>query len=262
MRTNLLTRAVLVSVAAAGNGFTYAQVGPDPSAVRIDDILTKLEKRSDGLADIRCKVRFVDDDKINLSKRTKYGRILFQITKPNPNFLIHFEKTEVDGVLGKQEWYLFDGRWLYEVLERIKQVTKREVARPGERVDLFDLETAPFPLPFGQKKDTILQHFSVTLVAPASGDPPKTDHLICIPKPQSTMRRRYDKLEFFVLQDIHLPVRIVVTKSGGAEVNTADFPDLSAGSINAGVTAKDFAKPRAWKIYKEVVEELTTETRP
>jgi hypothetical protein len=49
---------------------------------------------------------------------------------------------------------------------------------------------------------------------------------------------------------------VVATKSDGLEINTADFPDLSRGSINAGVTRKDFARPGEWKKYKEVVEEL------
>jgi len=243
------------SIALAGD----PPAGPDASQARIDDILKKLEKRSDGLKDIRCNVRFVEDDRINLSKRTKYGSILFLITEPNPHFLIHFDRTEVDGVLGRQEWYLFDGRWLYEVLERIKQVTKREVVRPGEKIDLFDLERAPFPLPFGQKKETILRNFDVALLPSAEGDPPNTDHLVCVPKSDSTMHGKYDKLEFFVLTDLHLPGRIVATKNGGLEINTADFPDLSAKAINAGVKKKAFARPAAWKRYKEVVEVLPAE---
>ncbi|MGB2988027.1 MAG: hypothetical protein WBE26_19335 [Phycisphaerae bacterium] len=243
----------------------YAAGAPelmDASRERIDDILTKLQQRSDGLTDIRCKVRFVEDDRINLSKRTKYGTILFLITDPNPHFLIHFDKTEADGVLGKQEWYLFDGRWLYEVLERIRQVTKREIARPGEKVDLFDLENAPFPLPFGQNKEAILRNFDVTLAPLADGDPPNTDHLVCVPKAESRLHRRYEKLEFFVLRDVHLPSRVVVTKGDGLEISTADFPDLSAKSINAGVTKKDFARPKTWKKYEVVVEKLPPESKP
>ena len=243
----------------------YVLLGDSPEApskptsasqARIDEILTQLERRSDGLTDIRCKVKFVEDDRINLTKRVKIGRILFLISQPNPHFLVHFEKTEVDGILGKQEWYLFDGRWLYEALERIRQITKREIARPGEKVDLFDLEKAPFPLPFGQKKDKILRNFDVTLVSPAPNDPPKTDHLVCIPKSGSAMDRKYDKLEFFVRRDVHLPSRIVVTKNDGLEINTAEFQDLSEGSINTGVTKKEFQRPSAWKKYKEVVEPL------
>ncbi len=231
-----------------------------PQSEKIDEILTRLQKRSDGLTDIRANVRFIEDDQINLTKRIKQGDILFLITQPNPHFLIHFEKTEVDGLLGKQEWYLFDGRWFHQALERIQQVTKQEVARADEKKNLFDLEKAPFPLPFGQKKETILRNFDVTLKPRAESDPPNTDHLVCIPKPGSTMHGQYDKLEFFVLQGVDLPARIVVTKNDGYETNTADFPDLSNRSINTGVSTKDFAIPKAWRKYKEVIERLPPES--
>jgi hypothetical protein len=228
----------------------------DPGNARVNEILTQLQHRSDDLKDIRCEVRFVEDDRINLTQRTKFGEILFLMTKPNPHFLIHFQKTETDGVLGKQEWYLFDGRWLYQAVERTAQVTKQEVARPDKEFDLFDLEKAPFPLPFGQKRETILRNFEVTLASPAPGDPANTDHLICIPKADSRLYRKYERLDLFVHRDIHLPSRIVVTKNDGLEINTADFPDLSEKSINAGVKPKDFERPAAWKKFKEVVEEL------
>ena len=266
----------------------------DPSAAessayqRVSEILTKLEERSNGLKCIRCKVRFVEDDRINLSKGIKEGRILFlagsgqdtavrrtaavrrnsavgtTAAKPNPYFLIHFDRIEKDGVRGRQEWYLFDGRWLYLGMERIRQVTKQEIARPGERIDLFDLERAPFPLPFGQKKETILRNFDVTLLPPTLHDPPNTDHLVCIPKPGSRMERKYDKLELFVLRDLHLPSRIVVTRNGGLEINTADFPDLSSKSINAGLKKKDFKPPAIWKRdnYEVVVERLAPQEAP
>ena len=229
---------------------------PDLGKARIDEILTQLQHRSDDLKDIRCEVRFVEDDRINLTQRTKFGAILFLMTKPNPHFLIHFQKTETDGVLGKQEWYLFDGQWLYQAVERTAQVTKQEVAEPDKEFDLFDLEKAPFPLPFGQKRETILRNFDVTSAPPAPGDPPNTDHLICIPKADSRLYRKYEQLDLFVHRDIHLPSRIVVTKNDGLEINTANFPDLSEKSINAGVKPKDFEKPAAWKKYKEVVEKL------
>lgn len=226
------------------------------SSQRIDDILTKLQARSEGLRDIRCKVRFVEDDRINLSKRTKYGTLRFLMTDPNPHFLIHFDRVESEGILGKQEWYLFDGRWLYLALERIKQVTEQEIARPGEKLDLFDLERAPFPVPFGQKKETILRNFNVTLAAPAKGDPPNTDHIVCVPKTTSSLKRRYDKLELYVNKDVHLPSRIVVTRNDGLEINTADFPDLTSRSINSGLSKKDFVKPKAWNKYEVVIERL------
>lgn len=243
---------------------TYAE-DPADAANTVDPnvsvILDRLQARSDGLKDIRCKVKLVEEDRINLSERRKRGTIKFMIAEPNPYFFIHFKRIEVDGMLGKQEWYLFDGRWLHQAVERIEQVTKQEMVRPGEKIDMFDLERAPFPLPFGQKKSTILKNFHVTLVPPSANDPEETDHLVCIPKPGSVMQRKYDKLEFFVSREVHLPVRVIATKNEGLEVLQADFPDLANSSINAGVGKKDFKRPRAWNKYKEVIEPLPPDAK-
>lgn len=249
--------AGLVLAAVAG-----AQDAAPPVDPRVDEVLTALQKRGDGVKDIRCDVRFVESDEINYTKRTKQGRIQLLLGEPNARFLIHFSKNETDGVLGKQEWYLFDGQWLFQTLERLEQVTKQEVVRPGEKFDIFDLEKAPFPLPFGQKKEKMLANFDIRLAPPTADDPVESDHLVCIPKKGSRLHGKYEKLELFVDRKINLPNRIVVTKNKGQEVNTADFPDLDSNSINAGVTEKDFERPAAWKNYKEVVEELLPEDAP
>jgi hypothetical protein len=245
--------------------FAWAQdppvKGPEekPVSAAVEEILTRLERRSDGLKDIRCKIEFIEEDKMNLTKQTKSGRILLLMAEPNPKFLIHFEKSKRDGIMGKQEWYLFDGRWLLEAIERIQQVTKKEIARPGEKQDFFDIEKSPFPLPFGQKKDKILKNFHVELVKPVSTDPSNTDHLLCKPKPDSPMAKKYAQLDFFVERKVHLPLRVVITGFGGEETKRADFPDLSMKSINTGLKEQDFKPLKEWKDYDELVEPLPSE---
>jgi len=251
-------RCLLITILALTSANLAALAKEPPAAsnqpARVEAILDRLEARGQGLKDLRTKVIFVENDRVNLTTRVKTGEILFWVTEPNPRFLVTFYKTEIDGVVGKREWYLFDGRWLYEGIERLEQVTQREFAEPGERIDFFDLETAPFPLPFGQKKESILRNFSVTLAEPAATDPANTDHLICIPKPDGAFYRKYDQLEFFVQREVDLPVRIVVTKNDRMEINTAEFPGLTRKSINSGVDEDDLEQPKEWKKYKRVVE--------
>ena len=229
---------------------------PDnPDQAKIEEILTRLEERGDSLKDIRCRVYYEEEDKINLSTTKKEGGILFMKAEPNPRFLISFDRTIVDGQLRQKEWYLFDGLWLHEAKERIRTVTKREMVRADERIDLFDIETAPFPLPFGQKKDVILEQFKVTLAPPAPEDPEKTDHLICIPRPGSRMARKYEQLEFFIHQEFDLPSRIVVKKSR-YQTTLARFEGLDGDALNSGLAEGDFAPLSAWRRYKETVEKL------
>lgn len=228
----------------------------DAAARRIDEILTQLESRNEEIRDIRSDIKLIDDDQVNLTRRTRTGSILFMKAEPNPMWMVHFDRTVADGMLGKQEWYLFDGRYLFEGLERLEKVTKREFVREGERVDFFDIEQAPFPLPFGQKKEKIRKNFNVLLVPPTPKDPDNTDHLLCIPKPESVFEGRYNTMEFFVDRELHLPVKILVKKEDGLVTTTAEFPNLSEKSINAGVSEKDFKHPREWRSFEEIYEPL------
>lgn len=226
----------------------------------IDAILTRLQQRSDGLRDISCKVRYDELAPLDGSKIQKRGTIRFLLVKPNPLFMIHFDKTAQDGVLGKQEWYLFDGRWLYRALERNETVNIQEIAREGEKLNLFDLEKTPFILPFGHKKDDILFHFDVKLVESKKDDPKDTEHLVFVPHEKSRLARRYAKVDFFIRQGLDLPVRVVITKPGPAsiaETIAVDFPDLSKKSINQGLKADgDFRPQKAWADWERSVEKL------
>ena len=229
---------------------------PQPAGdPRVDAILTQLEARGEAIHNLHGAVRLVEVDKINLSQRVKKGEVLFDLAEPQ-RFLVRFDKTFIDDQQYGKEWYLFDGQWLHEANQRLKKVTRRQIARPGEHVDFFDLETAPFPLPFGQRKDQILEQFLVAWQPPAEGDPPNTDHLICVPRPQSRLEGEYDKLEFYVLRDLHLPRRIVITRNSGYEIITAEFPDLTEASLNQGLGKDTFTPPKEWKQYETIVEPI------
>ncbi len=223
---------------------------------KIDAILMRLEKRGEGLKDIACRVEYVEDDQINLSQQKKSGSIRFLLTERNPVFMIQFDKTVVDGLLGKREWYYFDGRWLWRALERTRTVNKQELVPEGEVIDLFDIESTPFVLPFGQKRDEILLNFTLKLEEPAAGDPKDVDHLLCTPRAGSRLADRYQQVHLFVHREVGLPVRIVTVRTGGYVRETADFPDLGERSLNAGLSAKDFAPLKEWREYEISAEPL------
>jgi len=249
-RTQIMLAVCLL---AGVSGGARAQ---SPDSARVDEILSRLQKRSEGLKDVRCQIRFEEEDQINLAKNIKIGSLRFLITDDNPRALIHFERVQVDGTLRKQEWYLFDGRYWYEAIERLEQVTKREIVRENEAFNPFDLETAPFPMPFGQERETIRRHFDVSLIPSGAGDPPNTDHIRLTPKSGSKLERKYDRVDYYVLEGVDLPGLIVATRNDGMELVTVTFVDLSERSLNTGLTEKDFQPPKAWQGYKTIVEPL------
>ena len=240
-----------------------APEAPAPAAAsvidpKVDQILTDLESAGASVKNLRSQIRYKVVDTLNFDEYVKHGEIIFMDDQPNPKFHIAFDKREQGGVVNRdREWWTFDGRWLWEVNEGVGQVMQREVVAPGEKIDLFNIETAPFPIPFGQKKDQILKHFDVTLVAQKSDDPANTDHLRCVPKPGSRLADDYDLLDFYILKDLHLPNRIVATEKLASKLIVSDFPDLSAKSINPGVDKKRFEPLQEWKQFgMPIVETL------
>ncbi len=221
----------------------------------LDEILDRLEKRGETVSEIDCAVVYRVEDLISDDVRKNIGRVQFKKLTPNPHFLVTFEKTVFDGQVNtKKSWYLFDGRYLHEAKERSRSIIKRDVAPPGTTLDLFSIENAPFPMPFGQKKDEILKHFDVTMADAGVDAPADTDRLICVPKPDSKLAAEYAKFEFFVSRKLSLPVRIVMVDKPGDKIITAEFPDLSAGNLNTGLDAKQFRLPDETKGYATTSE--------
>ena len=238
---------------AAALGIFLAVIFPadTPHPDRIDVILQQLEDRGASVVDLECQVKYTIEDVLADDYFTKFGRIIYRHQEPNPVFLVYFEKMhQGEIVTRKREWYHFDGQSLWEVKEAAKNKIQHQVVKPGEKIDLFDVEESPIPIPFGQKKNQIQRNFLVVLVSPVKGDPKDTDHLVCTPKPDSRLAKDYERLEFYVSRSLHLPVKIVSVQRGGNQVNTAVFPDLTDQSINTGLSDAAFELPaetRKWK---------------
>ena len=141
----VLTCTLMVSAEQTAES---AQLAIDP---KIEAILDNLEAGGDKVSDLHCTVEYNVIDALNLDEFTKYGEIRYLRDQPNPLFVVHFNRRVQGGTVNRdKEWWLFDGRWLWEVNAGSGQVRKQEMVRPGERIDFFDIETTPFPLPFGQ----------------------------------------------------------------------------------------------------------------
>jgi len=200
----------------------------------VERILDRLERKGNQIKDIQADIEYIKIDPI-LEDRQKFtGILLFKQDKPNPRFLIRFDKFEQEGIVRKtKEWHEFDGQWYTEARERTKSIIRRQIVQPGEDIEVFRLGQGPFPLPFGQKKDEIRRHCAVQLILPAKGDPPNTDHLECTPLPGTEMDRKYGTVHFYIDRRLNLPVRVrTVEKAEGNEI-LATFEKIR---INQGLS--------------------------
>ena len=203
---------------------------------RVDKILDRLELKGQAIKGLRCNLvyKYVTVEPVE-DEQVKEGELLFARAEPNSRFLVIFKKIRGGGVERETgEYYGFDGHWLVERNDKAKSITKTEIARPGERTDPFKIGKGPFPLPFGQKRDDILQNFRVDLADSTLGDPRNSDHLHCVPIPGTELGQKYTRVEIFVDRTLELPVRIVTENVKDGNRIEVDFKDIDASAAPAG----------------------------
>ncbi len=262
-RSGWFIMAASVSVVSSSVAAGTEQTTTKPAAVdpEVEAILDRLEKAGQAIHDLQVAVRYQMLDLVIGDTIIKTGQILFRKEKPNPKFLIRFDETRQEDVRDRsKEWHLFDGRWYIEAHEKTKSIIKREIVPPGKHIEPFRIGKGPFPLPFGQKKQEILEHFDATLVPPKPGDPPRTDHLLCVPLKASSMAQEYKRLEFFVSRKVDLPVKIIAHRKSDDKQITVGFPGLedrdkhiNTGFAGSRVGEGAIAAGRDWSVHSETL---------
>jgi hypothetical protein len=224
----------------------------------VDRILERLERRGDGVNSLTAGLEAEFHDLVADDKQTKIGKLWFRRDKPNPKFKVVYEKSLFEDVeVVDPREYLFDGQWLTEKHDKSKTFVHREIVGQGERIDVFRIGKGPFPLPFGQKKADILEHFDVTLVPRSPKDPPGTEHLRLIPHKDSPMAEKYVELHFYIDPKIDLPVRVVShqRRPGSTEVDeivTVTFKDIRINPpVPDGILSIEKPTGKEWHISEE-----------
>ncbi|MBP7936675.1 MAG: hypothetical protein KA354_18690 [Phycisphaerae bacterium] len=177
-----------------------------------------------------------------LDETQEYKGILrFKQAKPNPRFFIRFDEHKQDKVVKKKkQWHVFDGQWYIETRDDSNVITKRQMVRPGEALEVFKLGRGPFPLPFGQKKADILKLFSVALARPGPKDPPQTDHLACTPLPNTDLAKKYATVHLYIDRALDLPIRVQTVEKEEEKEIIASFSSIR---LNTGMVASQLDMP-------------------
>ncbi|MHC4443456.1 MAG: hypothetical protein ACYTF1_00550 [Planctomycetota bacterium] len=235
-----------------------------PSATRpvrldpaIEKILDRLERKE--ITDIETPITYIKTKPLLDDVQTYEGILRFRAGKPNPRFLIRFDKFIQEGIGSKEkQWHAFDGEWYIEVREKTESINKTQIVRPGEKLDVFKIGKGPFPLPFGQKKKDILDHFTVKLIRPnPKKDPPDTDHLECTPLLGTELAKKFGTVHFYIHRKLDLPVCVrTVEKQEGVQVEASFLPDKIA--INKGLSADKLKhpEPRGYEISTHTLPPL------
>ncbi len=251
----------LLAAPAASPTPTSAPAAAPPASsgdATIDAILDRLETKGESIKGISTKLIYNDtrfepvEDKV-----VKNGELFFSRGDPNSKFMIRFDETIAGGTKRpNREYYLFDGSWFTERNDGAKQIIKRQVVRPGERIDPFKIGKGPFPLPFGQRRAEMLKVFTITLEKPKADDPPNTDHLHCIPRPEEVeLSRKYKRLDMWVDKKLELPIRIEVERLSDENIIDVRFDNMNPSDAPADSRFQIDSPPgKDWEVREEPIQ--------
>jgi hypothetical protein len=272
-----LLTGLVASVLIAGSAFAAdkppaapapqsAQAAPAAGAPltndsSVDQILDALDAVGRNLKSFTADVTMKEEDVTLANESTRRGKVLFQ-ERPDAQggtrLRVIFDKHDI----GRRSFderveYLLQNGWLTDRSYDPKRIeVRRQVLRPGEKIDLLKLGEGPFPLPIGQKKEAVHEQFDAKKPAAAKDDPPGTVHVQLTPKPGTRFSKKFDVIDVFVDAKTHLPVRIDTAQ--GETVRTTELKNFTINPTPP-LTDADFALPKIdeskWSLHEEPFNE-------
>jgi hypothetical protein len=144
--------------------------------VDAEALLNTLETADANLTTLTAQIQYIRDFAIAGDTHVRRGTLWF-VDSTNAgeqarrrSFAIRFDNLQVGTRLEKREqYYTFDGEWLFEKFPGEKRMVRRQVVRPGERFDPLKIGEGPLPIPIGQKRADILARYDATLLPSEDG---------------------------------------------------------------------------------------------
>ncbi|MDB5330540.1 MAG: hypothetical protein JWP03_1691 [Phycisphaerales bacterium] len=231
---------------------------PLPADASADAVLDALDQRGQSLKEFTAKVRITEGDP-NISITTRTGLVWFQKKGADDGRIrVLFDK-RIEGRFAKDDKteYLLDNGWLTDRGYKNRTETRRQVLKPGEKVNLLKLGEGPFPLPIGQKKEDVYKLFDVTKSAPDQKDPADTVHVVLKPKTGTQFAKKFSAIEVWVDRKTRFPARID-TYNGDQEAKKTELTDVQINPPG-GLKDGDFQLPKVdqtnWNIQTEPYKE-------
>jgi hypothetical protein len=228
-------------------------VAPDASADRarfaalsrdssIDQVLDALHARGTDLSSFDADVTLTFLDDVSMDSHANSGRVFYQRKDGGDSRILVQFTNEIVGrrMRDKKTEFLLDDGWLWERDYERKKEIRRQVVRPGQRINLLKLGEGPFPLPIGQSTESVHRMFQVSRIPEAPDDPPGTIHIQLVPRPDTQFQSKFKSIDVWVDMATGMPRRIGTTDASGTIKRTTDLANLR---VNQPVAPGTFDLP-------------------
>lgn len=208
-----------------------------------EQVLQQLDQVGQGLREFTAKLKLAETDNALGTSTVRSGNVYFQRRRDGSarihvvfDFRIDEERQRA---FPEKVEYLLDGPWLIDRNYKTKNEVKRQVLKPGQKIDLFKLGEGPFPLPIGQSPQDVHKQFDVKRIPPAKDDPANTVHLQLTPRPGTDLARKFHSIDVWVDNKTHMPVRV---DTSDVKQQTTRSTEMSSIAVNpqGGLPDSDF----------------------
>jgi len=211
----------------------------------LDTTLDALNARGQNLKDFSADVAIHTADNRTGEDTAQIGTVTFQNRNNGDSRIkVGFDKKESDNgdhkITQKQKLdYVLEDGWLTDRDYQKKLEVRRQVLKPGQKMNLLKLGEGPFPLPIGQDKDDVKKQFEASKIPAAADDPKDTVHIKLVPRPGSQFEKRFKQIDVFVDTKTNMPARIDTVEKAGTTRST----ELKNVKLNTGVKDEAFVLP-------------------
>jgi len=246
---NPVNAGAAVQAKAQGTG---AALTPNSS---VDEILDALDARGRNLREFVADVNLKEIDEATTYESERTGKVWFQKQKSDDRVRVTFEK-KLEGRFAKDDKveYLLDRGWLTDRNYQRSIEVKRQVLKPGEKINLLKLGEGPFPLPIGQAKEEVHKEFVVTKGEAAPDAPKGTVHVTLKPREGTRLARKFNVIDVWVDPKTNMPVRIDALDVNETTRRQTDLKNIKVNP-ETPLSDRDFTLPkideRKWELNTE-----------
>ncbi|HUS47465.1 MAG TPA: outer membrane lipoprotein carrier protein LolA [Phycisphaerae bacterium] len=219
-----------------------------PAEPQVDAVLKALEQAGEKFGTIKGDIQYQVVNRMLGDKEVRTGWVAYQkAAKDTPAGLrVHFATLRLDegAQFDEKIDYAFDGKRLSIARHKLKQISRYRIPH-DQRNQPIKLGEGPLPLPFGQKAEEMLKHFTITTRAPDSDDPKNTDYLKLVPQAERADRLNVSHIEMWVARDTGLPAKIVSVALDGNET-TVELSKLQT-DMKLEESVFSLSKPTGWR---------------
>jgi hypothetical protein len=227
--------------------------GQDDAAV--DPVLDALDTRGRSLNKFVADVTLKETDEATQVESERTGHVWYHKRQGNDRIRVTFDQ-KAEGRFSKPEKleYLLDGGWLVDRDYKRAIEVKRQVLRPGEKINLLKLGEGPFPLPIGQPKEDVHREFIVSKGDPAMEGPKGASHIALKPREGTRLAKKFAQIDVWVDPQTQMPVRIEALDANETTRRTTELRNIKVNP-EPPLGDQDFALPKVdeskWELHTE-----------